>query len=629
MGVKQRLLMGFGALILTATPALAQDDVPPTPFIVIDQFGYLPDAAKIAVVRDPEVGFDSGWDFTPGPVYQVIDTRTQKVVFEGKPTVWNGGVVDPSSGDHIWHFDFSSVTAPGSYLIRDKQAAYDSYGFEISANVYKPVLKAATRMLFYQRAGFAKEARYAGEGWADGASHMGKGQDSEARLYSRKGDKSTERDLHGGWYDAGDFNKYTAWTASYVISLLGTYAEKPDIWTDDFNLPESGNGVPDLLDEVRWGMDWLVRMQNEDGSVLSVMGLASGSPPSAAKGPSYYGPASTAATYGAAGAYAYAAKIYGGFPQFADYAADLKSRAIRAFAWAQTHPNVTFYNNDLRDHSEGLAAGQQEPDDYGRAMKALTAAIYLYDLTGEASYRTYVDDHYRDNNIYRNGFTQDADYEQTAPLLHYAVLPGATPAVAADIRKTFTEGYEQTGWKAATLDPYMAQVSGYWWGSNSIKSNAGNVYADEARYGLGEHSAQADMAAAAGYIHYLHGVNPLGKVYLSNMGGLGAENSVDEFYHTWFAHGSAKWDSVKRSKYGPPPGFVVGGANPTYNWAEGCPGLNPGCGQAPLSPPVGQPEQKAYADFNEAWPIDSWEVTENSEGYQVPYIRLLARFVSK
>ena len=111
------------------------------------------------------------------------------------------------------------------------------------------------------------------------------------------------------------------------------------------------------------------------------------------------------------------------------------------------------------------------------------------------------------------------------------------------------------------------------------------------------------------------------------MKAFGAENSVDRFYHTWFAHGSSLWDSASKSKYGPAPGFLVGGANPGYTWAKGCPGLNPGCGQAPPSPPVGQPAQKAYADFNEAWPIDSWEVTENSESYQTAYIRLLSRFV--
>ena len=615
------------ALTLALTAPARADEAPPTPFIVVDQFGYLPAMAKIAVIRSPEIGYDAGWNFTPGALYQVVDTRTGAVVYEGKPTQFQGGAIDAVSGDHTWRFDFSTVTAPGRYLIRDKQASYDSYPFDIGRDVYKPVLKAAVRMLYYQRADTAKDAKYAGEGWADGIDHRGKGQDAEARLFSRQGDKSTERDLRGGWFDAGDYNKYTAWTATYVIALLGVYAEKPQIWTDDFNIPESGNGVPDLLDEVKWGLDWLVRMQGDDGSVLSVMGLSHASPPSAAKGPSYYGPATTAATYGAAGAYAYGAKIYGAYPQFAGYAADLKARAIKAFAWAQAHPDVKFYNNDPRDRSEGLAAGQQEPDDHGRAMKALTAAVYLYDLTGEDTYRAYVDAHYREAAIVAHGVTTEGDYDETAPLLFYAALPGATPAVATEIKTAFAASFEKPGWQAFDGDAYMARVSGYWWGSNLIKANAGNIYGDEARYGLGTHPAADAMARAAGYVHYIHGVNPLGKVYLSNMKALGASNSVNRFYHTWFSHDSARWADVRTTKYGPAPGYLVGGPNPTYTWAKGCPQINVKCGAAPLSPPVGQPAEKAYADFSDNWPIDSWEVTEDSEAYQVGYIRLLARFV--
>ncbi len=624
--IKKVLLATMLGLCLAA-PAFAQDDAPPTPFIVVDQFGYLPDAQKVAVIRDPEIGFDAGWDFTPGAVYQVIDTKTQAIVFEGKPVVWNKGAVDPTSGDHAWTFDFSSVTAPGSYVIRDKQAAYDSVVFDIAPNVYKPVLVQAVRMLFYQRAGFAKDAKYAGEGWADKASHLGRGQDAEARLYSKKGDKSTERDVHGGWYDAGDFNKYTSWTASYVVGLLGAYTENPQAFTDDFNIPESGNGVPDLLDEVKWGVDWLVRMQNDDGSALSVVGLSHASPPSAAHGPSYYGPATTSATYASASAFAYAARIYGADPRFAPYAADLKVRAVKAWAWAQAHPDVTFYNNDPRDHSEGLAAGQQETDANGRAMKALAAAVYLFDLTGEKTYSDYVDSHYRQTALVHDTYNLDFAYTDNSPLLDYAMMPGATSSVAADIKRAFADGFEGDGWNAASSDPYMAHISAYVWGSNGTKSTHGNIFADEARYGLGKHSKAEAMNEAEGYIHYINGVNPLGKVYLSNMKAFGAENSVDRFYHTWFAHGSSQWDSVSKSKYGPAPGYLVGGANPNYTWAKGCPGLNPGCGQAPPSPPVGQPAQKAYADFNDGWPVDSWEVTEDSEGYQTPYIRLLSRFV--
>lgn len=623
----ERTLVSLAALLsLLAAPALAQD-TPPTPFIVVDQFGYLPDAQKIAVIRDPETGFDGDWDFTPGAVYQVIDTKTNTVVYEGKPVIWNNGALDLSSGDHAWSFDFSSVTTAGSYLIRDKQAAYDSYPFEISNSVYKPVLIQATRYFYYQRAGFPKDAAFAGAGWADKASHLGPGQDGEARLYSAKGDRTTQRDLLGGWYDAGDFNKYTSWTAGYVVNLLSAYSENPEIWTDDFNIPESGNGIPDLLDEVKYGLDWLVRMQDPDGGVLSIVGLSHASPPSAAKGPSYYGPATTSASYATAAAFAYGAKIYGADPRFAAYAADLKTRAVAAWTWAQGHPDVTFYNNDAAHGSEGVGAGQQETDAYGRAIKALGAAIYLYDLTGDNAYSAYVDAHYRDTHLLSQATNLDFDYAASTQLLYYASLPGVTPAVAKAIKAAFVSGFDNgLGWQSQSIDPYNAYITAYVWGSNSTKGNHGNIFADEARYGLSSHTPKAAMDAAAGYIHYLHGVNPLGKVYLSNMRAYGAKNSVDKFYHTWFAPGSV-WDSVSHSTYGPPPGFLVGGANPTYTWDRRCPQISLQCGTAPLSPPVGQPDQKSYADFNQAWPVNSWEVTENSGAYQTAYIRLLARFV--
>ncbi|HTV16334.1 MAG TPA: glycoside hydrolase family 9 protein [Acidobacteriaceae bacterium] len=630
--MKAGLIVGSAALCFSLScPSLAARNSSPspstTPFIVVDQFGYLTNARKIAVLRDPVAGFDSQSHFTPGKVCQVVDTETGKVVYEKAPVAWHAGAVDPSSGDRAWQFDFSRVVAPGRYVIRDKKTGYESAPFSIAPNLYKPILVQAVRMLYYQRAGFPKDARYAGAGWADKASHMGPGQDAEARLYNAKDDPSTARDLHGGWFDAGDFNRYTRWSGDYVVGLLHAYNENPAAFTDDFNIPESGNGIPDLLDEVKWEIDWLKRMQSDDGSLQSVLGSASGSPPSAATGPSFYGPATTSATYAGAAAFAYAAKTYGQFPVFQAFAADLKIRAIRAWQWAQAHPHVLFYNNDPRDHSVGLAAGQQEVDDYGREMGAVAAAVYLFDLTGDAQYRDYIDAHYQDNRIFTHHQTLDFDYPQTAPLVYYASLPGATPSVSSAIRTAFARGFEEDGWNAADSDPYRAHISAYVWGSSATKANHGNIFADEALYGLGSHSPADAMSAAEGYLHYIDGVNPLGKVYLSNMKAFGASNSVDHFYHTWYAHGSALWGSVRDSKFGPPPGYLVGGANPAYTWAKVCPSSIFHCGEKPPSPPVGEPAQKAYVDFSDGWPLDSWEVTEPSVSYQTAYIRLLARFV--
>lgn len=614
--------------------------------IVVDQFGYLPTQAKVAVIRDPQgeavgtlsdgtqiISFDAADSFTPGTVYEVVNATTDAVVFTAAPVAWNNGATDKSSGDKVWHFDFSSVTAVGEYYIRDAQKNVKSYTFRIASDVYAAVLKAAVRYFYYQRAGQEKTVAHAGAGWADAASHVGPGQDRNARLYSDKTNAATERDVSGGWYDAGDFNKYTSWTAGYVTALLFAYAEKPSIWGDDYNIPESGNGIPDIIDEAKWGLDWLRRMQQADGSVLSIVGLSHASPPSAATGPSYYGPASTSATLNTAGAFARGAKVLAGFTPFASYAADLQTRAEKAWDWAAANPNVIFNNNDPANGSQGLGAGQQETDDRGRLLARLIAAVYLYDATGKTTYRDFVEANYGQANLIRfrnyvspyDGGTQDA-------LLHYATLPGVPSATANDIRTNYLNGVnaEWVRGKITTkADPYQAFIPDYVWGSNSIKANFGLLFTALNVHSLGTtHSPTDNLNAAAAYIHYMHGVNPLALCYLTNMSSLGAENSATQIFHSWFVDGSAKWDSVGTSTYGPPPGFVPGGPNQTqWDWDSRCPSVSTLCGTKRPSPPYAQPAQKSYKDFNDGWPLNSWPITEVSNGYQVAYIRLLSKFI--
>jgi len=77
----------------------------------------------------------------------------------------------------------------------------------------------------------------------------------------------------------------------------------------------------------------------------------------------------------------------------------------------------------------------------------------------------------------------------------------------------------------------------------------------------------------------------------------------------------------------PAPGFLVGRPNPGWSWDDRCPGISSLCGSTPPTPPYNQPPQKSYKDFNTGWPLSSWALSENSNGYQVAYIRLLARHV--
>jgi hypothetical protein len=600
----------------------------------VDQIGYLPDAKKIAVLKDPQTGFDAGESFVPGRFYSVVKATTGERVFMTEITPWGNGNIDPSSGDKAWHFDFSAVSETGRYYILDEEKNLRSYEFMISHNIYNEILKQAMRTFFYQRSGFKKEAQYAGAAWADSASHIGPSQDKNCRYFFDQDSAELERDVSGGWYDAGDYNKYTNWTANYIVELMKAYLEKPDAWADDYNIPESGNGIPDILDEARWGIDHLLRMQNQDGSVLSIVGESHASPPSAATGPSFYGPASTSASLNTAAAFAISSKVYRSV-NYNEYADTLLSRAQKAWYWAEANPAVIYNNNE---GSIVLGAGNQEVDDYGREMAKLEAACYLFEVTGDINFRDYFDTYYTDCHLMQWYWAYPFEALNQEVLLYYTTLAEGTEEVQNNIKNVYKNavinGSDNLAAYVNMNDPYLAYIKDYTWGSNSVKCSQANMYYNLITFNIDQASASVIKDAALAVVNYIDGVNPMNFVYISNMYRFGADNGVNEFYHSWFCNGSPKWDRVGTSLYGPPPGYLTGGPNPGYNWSSCCPG---GCGSAAnnalcnsesISPPKNQPKQKSYKDFNTSWPLNSWEVTENSCGYQVNYIRLLSKFVA-
>jgi hypothetical protein len=344
-----------------------------------------------------------------------------------------------------------------------------------------------------------------------------------------------------------------------------------------------------------------------------------------------YGPASTSATLTSASAYAFGAKVFAslGGTEFCEYANALNHRANAAWTWANANPNVIFRNNE--GESAGLAAGQQEVDNAGRAAKKLSAAIYLFAATGNAAYRDFVDAQYNADPI---DWVAPWNESQLTDFLYYASLPNASSSVATNIKTNYASAMNaDDNWSAVRNgnDAYRAFLgdNNFTWGSNRTMSRKGTTFYNLLSFDIGDADEAEVRNAALGYINYIHGVNPQAMAYLSNMGSVGAHSSVNEFYHTWFTNGSSLWDRVGTSTYGPAPGFLVGGPNPQYDWDGNCTSEdpNPGCGSAPPSPPKGQPAMKSYLDFNTSWPLNSWQITENHNDYQVAYIRLLSKFV--
>lgn len=329
------LLLGAGA-----APAVPSATVP---WIKVDQFGYQPAMQKVAVVVDPQAGFNAAEAFAPGTgsgQYQIRRWADDVVVHTGTLQPWKSGATHAQSGDRGWHYDFSALTAAGAYYIWDSARQVGSGRFEIGSAVYAPVLRHAVRMFYHQRLNHAKVAPYVDARWADAAAYERPGQDRSATSRWAKGQAATARDLSGGWMDAGDTNKYVTFAQSAVLQLLDAYRMSPAVFRDDFGIPESGNGLPDLLDELKWELDFLRRMQDASGThglflKVGVDNYTDISPPSADARPRYYLPECTSATLAGAAMFGAAHVVYRGFASQAAGAADLLARAEAAWARAK------------------------------------------------------------------------------------------------------------------------------------------------------------------------------------------------------------------------------------------------------------------------------------------------------
>jgi len=588
-------------------------------FIHVDQFGYLPSADKVAVLSNPITGYNANDSYTPPAIIELRDANTNAIVFSAAPDVWNSGATHIGSGDKGWWFDFSAVTAPGSYYVYDATNDESSAIFEINANIYNEILKAAGRMYFYNRCGATKTATHAGANWADDISFT---QDQNTRYINDPNNTAIEKDMSGGWFDAGDFNKYVTFAHGAIHNLLWAYQENTDNFGDDWNIPESGNGIPDIIDEIKWELDFLLKMTNADGSVHIKMGSQnysdnSATPPSANTDTRFYGPTCTSASISIASMLSHAAKVFEEFPTFSSYTQTLQDNAEAAWNYTLTHLN----NNTLEVNCDdgSIVSGDADWTEEEQRHNAITAAIHLFDLTGNASYNEYLIENVADSRPMGVNYLWD-NYNLNAvdALLLYTTLDNSDADLTNDILDIATTQVNNNyndyfGW--TTLDLYRAHMPdwSYHWGSSSPKAAFGALNKVLIKYGIVPASANSFEQRAAEQLHYFHGVNPQGLVYLSNMSSYGAERSLNEIYHGWFWDGS-DWDNAATSLYGPAPGFVPGGPNQYYD------------ADMSLTPPYNQPLQKSYLDWNTDFPQNSWEITEPGIYYQANYLRLLSSF---
>jgi endoglucanase len=505
--------------------------------IEVNQLGFLPAAQKLAIVP---AGADDG-----NVRFAVVDAANGKAVYEGKlgpAATWD------ASGERVRIADFSGLHTAGSYRVA-VAGQPDSPMFAIGPTAYRDLDAGAIRAYTLQRAGIALDARVAGQ-YARPLAHPDDKVLVHASAASAKRPEGTVISSPKGWYDAGDYNKYIVNSGITTYTLLAAYEHFP-AWFDKLalNLPESGNGMPDLLNEVLWNLDWMATMQDpDDGGVYhkltnkSFDGMVM---PDKATAPRYVVQKTTAAALDFAAVMATASRVLAPFDAKAPGRSQrCLAAAEAAWRWAVKHPAVLY--RQPSDIKTGTYGDEKIDDEFS------WAAAELYIATGKDEYRA------RALAAAPAGQTEPG-WNDVRPLGWISLaqtrarLPKPGDADGAERQLLAAADKLLARWQASPARLSMAR-SDFVWGSNAVVLNQAMMLVQAYRI---THKADY-LNAAQSALDYTLGRNPLGLSYVT---GFGTRPAMHPHHRPSEADGIAA----------PLPGWLVGGPNPGQQDRKDCP----------------------------------------------------------
>lgn len=324
--------------------------------IFMNQVGFTPDSSKKAVL-----------DFG-GSEFNIKDLN-DKTVYEGKVSHFG---TDEISGEDVSVADFSDFKEKGKYYVTSGDVR--STSFEIGEDVYDGLMKDICKCFYFLRCGDALSKEYAGQYYHE-PCHM-----SKATVY---GEDTEPVDVTGGWHDAGDYGRYSTAGAVAVAHILYCVRFFEDILKVEFNIPkvkcDKGN-LPDILAEVKVELDFLKKMQRENGSVWHKVTTFCHAPfvmPEEDKEELFLFPVSSLATADIAAVFALAYSIYNDYDKA--YADSLLEVSKKAYKWLKENPDELLFFN-----AEGSNTGQY--DEAEDISNRFWAAASLYEVTGDKEY---------------------------------------------------------------------------------------------------------------------------------------------------------------------------------------------------------------------------------------------------
>ncbi len=498
---------------------------------------------NVPAIKVDTVGYPSSWPklaiFNIEPKGALVRNEAGQAAYAFRAQDVRPHGRDRASGDLVWQLDFSALTRPGRYSIENGAAKSDS--FSIGQAVYARALQAGLKSFYFQRCRTAllePHAVWEGKAYVRAAAcHVHEDVAWDYATYPRKVKKWH---LVGGWHDAGNFEMYIPSTGPSAQALLIAYESHPALFGDDSNIPESHNHTPDILDEVRWGLIWILAMQEpETGAFRSREAVFAWSDPDPVKErkPRWVAGVGTASTAKATAVLAQAARVYRHFD--APFAARCEAAARAGFAFLEQHPERIFV--------DGKGSEQPLWDDsaeYHEVGARFTAAVEVYrsfrSPQALARVRSYLDDPETQPakfveggwpNLSRFAFMSLASDEQAPADLRALAkqrLLAAVETLRADIA---ADGYR-----------CVTTLQGYYWGHNANLLEKAHELSFAARL---DPSRTWLARAAQDQWHWILGRNPNGYSMVTRVG-----KGPDRIYSMEWGHADP-----------PPPGFVVGGPN--------------------------------------------------------------------
>ncbi len=445
----------------------------PDPDILVDQIGYEPDATKIAVFRGDIIG----------KTFDIVDATSGEVVYSGELSL---PLYSDMSREMDAKVDFSDFNKPGTYKIKSEKLG-ESFEFTIAENIYGDVSKSLINMLFMQRCGVAATGDFAHK-----ACHTDK-----ATVYGT----SDKIDVTGGWHDAGDYGRYVVAGAKTVADLFIAYGSNPAFFDDNAGIHESGDGVPDILNEIRYELEWMLKMQNSEGGVYHKVTCANFPGevlPDQETEELIVAPVSTTATGDFAAVTAMASTYFAKYDK--EFADKCLAASEKAYAFLEKNGKIEFKNpSDIATGEYGDATDTDE-----RAW----AAAELFAATGNEKY----------GKKAAELISTAGEGLGWASVGYYACYSYAMNKNADDVASKAAQKILFTAANKAvtnaSIDGYFSAIDGYAWGSNMDIANNAMILQMANRIKANETYTQT----ADEQLHYLFGRNPVAFCYVTGFG---------------------------------------------------------------------------------------------------------------